>query len=257
MTISKSKLLATLLVIAATAPVLAHGMSAEQKLQILQGGLPTFLWLGSEHMLTGYDHLLFLLGIVFYLDNFRDVVKYITLFTLGHSLTLTLGTYFQVSANEFAVDAVIALSVCYKAFDNLDLFTSYLKIRRPNLEVVIFGFGLIHGFGLATRLQELPLGRHDLIEKILTFNVGIELGQVVALVMILGLLRRWKRSENFVHWSKIANHAMLAVGLLLFLAQMHDYLHSAHPEHYTPTPAGQQLPLGVPGSISEPHHDSL
>jgi len=231
-----------------SALTLAHGIPDSEKLAVLQGGWLTFLRLGAEHMLTGWDHLLFLLGVVFYLDNWRDLVKTITVFTLGHSITLTLASLGGVSANEFLVDAVIALSVCYKAFDNLGLFQSYLKVRRPNLLAAIGVFGLIHGLGLATRLQELPLGRHGLVAKILAFNCGIELGQLLALLLILALLQRWRRSSSWHHWSRIANHALLGAGFLLFLVQMHDYIHAAHPEHYQAYPVETAPP---------PQHDTL
>ncbi|MBS2035735.1 HupE/UreJ family protein [bacterium] len=228
----------------------AHGIPESEKLAVMQGGLGTYLRLGAVHMLTGYDHLLFLLGIVFYLDGARDVVKYVTLFTLGHSLTLTLATLYHVQANEFLIDAIIALSVCYKAFDNLDWFSTYLKVRRPNLSAVVFGFGLIHGFGLSTRLQELPIGHHHLAERIMCFNLGIEVGQLLALALILMLLRSWRRTKDWLHWSRISNHLILLLGSLLFLVQMHDYIHSIHPEHY------QASQIHEP-AIQEPHHDSL
>lgn len=230
--------------------VLAHGIPDAEKLAVLQGGLATFLRLGTVHMLTGVDHLLFLLGIVFYLNNWRDVVRCITAFTLGHSLTLTLATLWHITANEFLVDAVIALSICYKAFDNLDLFSTYLKVRRPNLLATIGLFGMIHGFGLATRLQELPLGRHGLGARLAAFNCGIEIGQLLALLLILMVLQQWRRSSGWRHWSRIANQALLGLGFLLFLYQMHDYVHSIHPEHYQAYPVhSESEPL--------PQHDSL
>jgi hydrogenase/urease accessory protein HupE len=231
---------------------MAHGMSEAEKNAILNGGLPTYFQLGAAHMLTGYDHLLFLLGVIFFLDNFRDIVKTITAFTLGHSLTLTLGTLFHITANAFAIDAVIAISVIYKAFDNLNLFEDYLKIKRPNLTFVIFVFGLIHGFGLATRLQELPLGETGLLARILSFNVGVEFGQVVALMAMVWPLKFWRRSDSFPHFSKICNHAILVLGVLLFLIQGHGYLHSAYPEEFG-------FPHEHPEHQSEPQpqHDNL
>ncbi|MFN8613462.1 MAG: HupE/UreJ family protein [Vulcanimicrobiota bacterium] len=228
----------------------AHGIPDSEKLAVMQGGLLTFLRLGTVHMLTGYDHLLFLIGIVFYLDSVKDVVKYVSLFTLGHSLTLTAGTLYQVQANEFLVDAVIALSVCYKAFDNLDWFAGYLKMTRPNLAGVVFAFGLIHGLGLATRLQELPMGRHGVLQRIMAFNCGVELGQLAALLVILLILRRWRRTPGWSHWSRIANHLILLLGGLLFLVQMHDYIHSVHPEHY------QASSIQAP-AVEDPQHDTL
>jgi hypothetical protein len=228
----------------------AHGIPESEILAIMQGGLGTYFRLGAEHMLTGYDHLLFVLGVVFYLERPWDVLKYVTLFTLGHSLTLTFATLYHVQANEFLVDAVIALSVCYKAFDNLGWFTSYLQVKRPNLAAAIFAFGLLHGFGLSTRLQEMPIGHHAVVQRIMAFNLGIEVGQLVALALILLLLRQWRRSTRWGHWSVIANHLIFLLGGLLFLLQMHDYIHSVHPEHY-------QAPPAILETTEEPQHDSL
>jgi hypothetical protein len=231
---------------------LAHGMSVAEQLAIQNGGLWTYFRLGAGHMLTGYDHLLFLLGVVFFLDSLWEIVKYVTAFTLGHSLTLTLATFYHITASAHAVDAVIAGSVCYKAFDNLDLFQSYLKIRRPNLLAVVWVFGLIHGFGLATSLQELPLGQTGLLPRILAFNCGVEVGQLVALVVMVLLLRHCRKSAGFPHFARICNHLLLLAGFLLFLLQTHAYLHSAYPEDFG---FPHEHP---PSSIGEePHHDNL
>ena len=159
----------------------AHGISDADKQGILEGGNLEYIKLGMTHMLTGYDHLLFLFGVMFFLTRLRDVVKFITAFTLGHCLTLVFATLLHIQANYYLVDAVIALTVCYKAFDNLDGFKKYIGVQAPNLLAAVFLFGLIHGFGLSTRLQTLPLGQEGLVLRILSFNLGVELGQIMAL----------------------------------------------------------------------------
>ena len=135
----------------------AHGMSEADKQAIVDGGNLLYLWIGATHMLSGYDHLAFVFGISFFLGNFRDIVKYVSAFTIGHSITLIYATFNGVQLNYFLIDAVIALSVCYIAFANIDGFRKYLNINPPNMMLMIVGLGLIHGFGLSTRLQELPL----------------------------------------------------------------------------------------------------
>src|SRR5215204_3980511 len=170
----------------------AHGISDADKQGILEGGNLEYIKLGAKHMLTGYDHLLFLFGVIFFLTKFTDIVKFITAFTLGHCITLVFATLFHIKANFYLIDAVIALTVCYKAFDNLDGFKKYLDVNAPNLTGAVFLFGLIHGFGLSTRLQQLPLGHDGLVLRILSFNVGVELGQIVALSVMALFLAGWR-----------------------------------------------------------------
>ncbi len=210
----------------------AHGISEEDKAAMLSGGYLQYLWLGASHMVTGYDHLLFIFGVIFFLTGFKDIVKYITIFTVGHSLTLVFATILGITANYFLVDAVIALSVCYKGFDNLDGFKKYLKMPSPNLMWVIFIFGLIHGFGLSTRLQQLPLGETGLIMRILAFNVGVELGQVTALTVMLILIAGWRRTRSFAQFSTVSNAGLIFAGLFLFLTQMHGYTHTTDPDSF-------------------------
>lgn len=132
--------------------------------------------LGAKHMLTGVDHLLFLFGVMFFLRRFGDVLKYVTAFTAGHSITLLFATLSGITANYYLIDAVIALTVCYKGFENNDGFQRHLGVRPPHLVAMVFLFGLVHGFGLSTRLQQLPLGDTGLVARILSFNAGVELG---------------------------------------------------------------------------------
>ena len=150
-----------------------HGMSEAEKQSIVDGGNLRFMWIGATHMLSGYDHLAFVFGIVFFLTKFKDIVKYITVFTLGHSVTLIWATFNAVQVNYYLIDAVIALSVCYIAFANVDGFKKVLHVKAPNLLIMIGGLGLIHGLGLSTRLQQLPLNDEQLLLNIISFNVGI------------------------------------------------------------------------------------
>ena len=210
----------------------AHGMSEADKLAIIEGGNLRYMWLGATHMLSGYDHLAFVFGIIFFLSTFRDIAKYVTAFTLGHSVTLIYATFNGIQLNYFLIDAVIGLSVCYIAFANIDGFRKYLSIPPPNMLFMIAGLGLIHGFGLSTRLQELPLSEDGLLLNIISFNVGIELGQVSALALMLLLIAAWRKSHFFKTFSMIANYGLILVGSLLFLMQMHGYAHTSNPEEF-------------------------
>jgi hypothetical protein len=204
---------------------LAHGISPAARQAIENGGLLAYLKLGAVHMLTGYDHLLFLLGVIFLLNQFKDILRFITAFTLGHCMTLIVATFLGIQFNPVLVDAAIALTVCYKAFDNLDGFPKYFDIPAPNLIGAVFGFGLVHGFGLSTRLQDIVAGTSNLLPKILAFNVGVELGQVAALSLMWLFLSRWRLTASFKKLSKIANLGLLAAGTALFLLQMHTFIH--------------------------------
>src|ERR1700687_6042260 len=160
-------------------PLLAHNVAARDAafLKANQGTqIFPFLYLGAKHMVTGYDHLLFLFGVIFFLYRLKDVAIYVTCFAVGHSVTLLAGVLSGVRANPFLVDALIGLSVVYKAFDNLDGFRTLLGFQ-PNTKLMVLGFGLVHGFGLATKLQELHLSTKGLVGNLVSFNVGVELGQ--------------------------------------------------------------------------------
>ncbi|WP_206675249.1 HupE/UreJ family protein [Mariprofundus sp. NF] len=200
-------------------------MSEADKQAIIDGGNLLYMWIGATHMLSGYDHLAFVFGIIFFLSNFRDIVKYVSAFTIGHSITLIYATFNGVQLNYFLIDAVIALSVCYIAFANIDGFRKYLNINPPNMMLMIVGLGLIHGFGLSTRLQELPLSEDSLLLNIISFNVGIEFGQITALAVMLLLIAAWRKRHSFKAFSLIANYSLIIAGGLLFLMQMHDFSH--------------------------------
>ena len=213
---------------------LAHGITDEQKERMLTGGYLQYAILGAEHMLTGYDHLLFLFGVVFFLTTFRDIAKFVTAFTLGHCLTLIFATFYQITWNYYLVDAIIALTVMYKAFDNNGGFEKYLNTKSPNLIAMVFGFGLLHGFGLSTRLQQLPLGDDNvgILFRILSFNVGVEIGQVLALSVMVYVLSTWRKRESFNRFSFAANSLLMYAGIFLLFMQMHGYWHDAHPDEF-------------------------
>lgn len=211
---------------------MSHGISAEDQARILNAGYIEYMRLGATHMLSGYDHLLFLFGVMFFLTRFRDILKFITAFTVGHSITLVFATLWGITANYYLIDAVIALTVCYKAFDNLDGFKKHFQMSSPNLTWMVFIFGLIHGFGLSTRLQQLPLGDHGLVLKILSFNVGVEVGQVIALCVMLIILLAWRKTASFQRFSKAANVTLMLAGGLLLLMQLHGYQHTAYSDDF-------------------------
>ncbi len=229
-----------------------HGMSEAEKQAIIEGGNLMYLWIGATHMLTGYDHLMFVFGIIFFLTNFRDIVKYVTAFTLGHSITLIYATYNGIQLNYFLIDAVIALSVCYIAFANLDGFRKYLAIKPPNMMLMIIGLGLIHGFGLSTRLQALPLSEDSLLLNIISFNAGIELGQISALAGMLMLVAMWRKSQSFDAHSRIANYSLIMFGLLLFLVQTHGYSHSSPSEELTANANQSPGILATEAAVGDP-----
>jgi len=203
----------------------AHGISEASSETMAAGGILDYIWLGAEHMVTGYDHLLFLFGVIFFLSGFRDVVRFITAFTLGHCITLLGATLTGVTADAYLIDAVIALSVIYKGFENLDGFKKTFGIRAPNLLAMVFVFGLIHGFGLSTRLQELPLGHEGLISRILAFNVGVEFGQIAALTVMLAFFKAWRATRTFERFGNVANSGLILAGVGLFVYQMNGYIH--------------------------------
>lgn len=207
----------------------AHGISEADKQAMLDGGNLKYIWLGATHMITGYDHLLFLFGVIFFLNNFKDVVKFVTIFTIGHSITLIFATFLGIQANYYLIDAVIAISVIYKGFDNIKGFENYFGIKSPNLMYMVLAFGLIHGFGLSTRLQQLPLGddSYEKFMRIVSFNVGVEIGQILALVVMLFIIGFLRKLTHFKRWSKIANHFLMFLGFMLLLMQLHGYQHQS------------------------------
>jgi len=181
-----------------------------------------FLYLGAKHMVTGYDHLAFLVGVIFFLYRLKDIVLYVSLFTLGHSITLLAGVLGGIHANSNVVDAIIGFSVVYKAFDNMDGFKQFLGFE-PNTKLAVLIFGLFHGFGLATKLQQLALSKNGLITNIVSFNVGVEIGQVLALTAVLIALSFWRTRSGFLRHAFVTNAALMAVGFVLTGYQIAGY----------------------------------
>ena len=212
----------------------AHGISEEDRLRMLSGGNLEYIWLGASHMVTGYDHLLFLLGVIFFLTKFADVVKFVTVFTIGHSITLTFATLLEITWNYWLVDALIAISVIYKGFDNNRGFQRRFDIEPPSLLKMVFLFGLIHGFGLSTRLQQLPLGEEtsEVVWRILSFNLGVEFGQIAALAAMVILLSLWRHTHSFKKLSYIANLGLMVAGFYLLFMQLHGYQHDQLAEEF-------------------------
>lgn len=185
-----------------------------------------FLYLGAKHMVTGYDHLAFLVGVIFFLYRMKDIVLYVSLFTLGHSLTLLAGVLGGIHANPFVIDAIIGLSVVYKAFDNIDGFKRLFGFQ-PNNKIAVLLFGLFHGFGLATKLQSLDLAREGLVTNILSFNVGVEIGQVLALTAVLIALSIWRTRSGFLRYAFATNTLLMAAGFILAGYQIAGYFVTA------------------------------
>jgi hypothetical protein len=206
-------------------PLSAHGVAQDDAAFFLTNRGPAvgpFMYLGAKHMFTGYDHLLFLVGVLFFLYRLRDVVLYVSLFTLGHSVTLLAGVLFGVRANPFVIDAIIGLSVVYKAFDNLDGLRRFLGFQ-PDTRLAVLVFGLFHGFGLATTLQETALSREGLVTNMLSFNVGVELGQIAALTGVIIALAYWRTRAGFLRHAHVANTLLMAGGFTLVGYQLVGY----------------------------------
>src|SRR5881296_1338816 len=181
-----------------------------------------FMYLGAKHMVTGYDHLLFLVGVIVFLYKLKDVVQYVSLFTVGHSITLLAGVLGGIHANSRIIDAIIGLSVVYKAFDNMGGFQRLLGFQ-PNTRIAVLIFGLFHGFGLATKLQELALSQNGLITNIVSFNVGVEIGQVLALTAVLIILSYWRTRDGFLRHAFVTNTALMTGGFILTGYQLAGY----------------------------------
>jgi hypothetical protein len=181
-----------------------------------------YLYLGAKHMVTGYDHLLFILGVIFFLYRLSHVALYVTLFSIGHSLTLLLGVIGGIHVDSYLVDAIIGLSVVYKAFDNLGGFKTVFGVV-PDTRAAVFGFGLAHGFGLATKVQALAPSENGLVANIVSFNIGVEFGQLLALTLILTFMLWWRTTLSFNRHAVATNVAILAAGFLLTQYQLAGY----------------------------------
>ncbi len=204
---------------------LAHAVTAGDKgyIQEISGvNLLPFMYLGAKHMVSGYDHLLFLFGVIFFLYRLSHIGLYVSLFALGHSTTMILGVYFNVGINSYLIDAIIGLSVVYKALDNLGAFQRWLGFQ-PDTRVATLVFGLFHGFGLATKILEYRISPDGLVPNLLAFNVGVEIGQLLALCVILIGMGFWRRTPSFARHAYTANVAMMSAGFVLVGMQLTGY----------------------------------
>src|SRR5689334_5055311 len=182
-----------------------------------------FLYLGAKHMVTGYDHILFLVGVIFFLYRLKDVVQYVSLFTIGHSITLLAGVLGGIHANPYIVDAIIGFSVVYKAFDNMNGFRRLFGVQ-PNTKLAVLVFGLFHGFGLATKLQEFSLAQNGLVTNIVSFNVGVEIGQILALTAVFIGLSYWRTRAGFLRHAFATNTLLMMGGFILVGYQLTGYV---------------------------------
>jgi len=203
----------------------AHGVAEGDKGYIEQASGPqiaAFIYLGAKHMVTGYDHLLFLFGVIFFLYRLKHVASYVTLFAVGHSTTLLAGVLFHTQVSPYLVDAIIGLSVVYKALDNLGAYRRWFGVQ-PNTKAAVLIFGFFHGLGLATKIQDFDLPADGLVANLISFNVGVEVGQLLALAAILIVMGYWRRTSSFSRHAVAANIALMAAGFVLFGMQMTGY----------------------------------
>lgn len=201
---------------------LAHAVTQGDKGYIMEISgirLIPFLYLGAKHMVTGYDHILFLFGVVFFLYKLKHVAIYVSLFALGHSTTMLLGVWFGWNVNAYIIDAIIGLSVVYKALDNLGAFQRWFGVQ-PNTKAATLIFGFFHGLGLATKIIDYEISPNGLLPNLLAFNVGVEIGQLLALGMILIAMSYWRKSASFWKHAYSANVVMMSLGFMLIGYQL-------------------------------------
>lgn len=220
------RLFLALLIVALVAPAAAaHGVDdlTRRFLEQLTGpAVVPFVYLGAKHMVTGYDHILFLVGVIFFLFTTREVLIYVSFFTIGHSLTLMSGVLAGIAVNAYLIDAIIGLSIVYKGFDNLGGLKRVLGFQ-PSTKAAVLVFGLFHGFGLATKLQEFAIPEDGLVANLVAFNVGVELGQFTALAFVLLAFAFWRRHPSFIKHAWAANVLLMSGGLLLIGYQLSGY----------------------------------
>lgn len=218
-------LLGVVSLLAVPSEAFAHGVTAGDKGFIQESSgmlLVPFMYLGAKHMVTGYDHLLFLLGVIFFLYRLKDVAFYVTLFAIGHSITLLLGVLAGVSVSSFLIDAIIGLSVVYKALDNLGAFRVWFGFQ-PDTRTATLVFGLFHGLGLATKILDFEMSSDGLVPNLVAFNVGVEMGQLLALSAILIAMSYWRRTDGFMRHAYTANVAIMTAGFVLMGYQLIGY----------------------------------
>ena len=206
--------------------VLAHTME-DPDANFVQGvdgpAVGPFIYLGAKHMVTGYDHILFLAGVVFFLYRPRHVVLYVSLFALGHSISLLLGVLADLRVSVALIDMIIGLSIVYKAFENMDGFRR-LSGFQPDMRIAVFIFGLFHGLGLAGRLQDLSLSNNGLVTNLISFNIGVEVGQILVLSMILIALSCWRANSSYLRYALVTNTTLMTAGFLLAGYQFSAFL---------------------------------
>ncbi|OYX41250.1 MAG: hypothetical protein B7Z02_16130 [Rhodobacterales bacterium 32-67-9] len=210
------------LFLTAAAPALAHGVTLGDKgyIQEVTGvKIIPFLYLGAKHMVTGYDHLLFLFGVIFFLYGMKQIGTYVTLFAIGHSTTMLAGVWFNFGINSYVIDAIIGFSVVYKALDNLGAFRAWFGVQ-PNTKVATLIFGFLHGFGLSSKILDYGISADGLLPNLLAFNVGVEIGQLLALAAILLVMTRWRASPSFGRQAYAANVLMMTAGFALMGYQL-------------------------------------
>jgi hypothetical protein len=218
-----------LMLIAFATSAYAHAVTAgdEGYIQEIFGvHIVSFIYLGAKHMITGYDHILFLLGVVFFLYHMKDVAIYVSIFAVGHSVTMITGVWFGWGINAYIIDAIIGLSVVYKALDNLGIYQKWLGFQ-PNTKAATLIFGLFHGTGLASKILDYKLSDDGLLANLLAFNVGVEVGQLLALFVILIVMGYWRASPNFMRQASVANIVMVFLGVLLTYQQIAGYIASS------------------------------
>lgn len=206
--------------------VMAHGVAEGDKgyIQEISGvNIIPFIYLGAKHMVTGYDHLLFLVGIIFFLYRLKDIGLYVSLFAIGHSITMLVGVYYNISMNAYIIDAIIGFSIVYKALDNMGAYQRWFGIQ-PNTKIATLIFGLIHGFGLAVKIQEYEVPADGLLANLISFNVGVELGQFMALCIILLLMTFWRKTSYFFKTAYQSNVFLMFLGFLLVGYQLTGYI---------------------------------
>ena len=208
-----------------------HGVSESTIGAMSNASLLDWSWFGAEHMVTGYDHILFLVGVLFFLTSYFDIFKFITTFTIAHCLTLIFATHYNITANAYLIDAVIAFSVIYKGFENLDGFKKIFSKSAPNLILMVFIFGLIHGFGLSTKLQEVALGSgiNLTLNQILSFNLGVEVGQIIVLAILFPFLSLIRGQYSSII-SKVVNWGLVILGVILFFIQINGFINNHNHE---------------------------
>ena len=217
--------LCCLAIFACGSTALAHAVTEGDKgyiMEISGTHLIPFTYLGAKHMVTGYDHLLFLFGVIFFLYRMKHVAIYVSLFAVGHSTTMLAGVYFGWSVNSFLIDAIIGLSVVYKALDNLGAYRRWFGVQ-PNTKAATLIFGLFHGLGLATKIIDYEIAEDGLLPNLLAFNVGVEIGQLIALAMILIVMGFWRRNPGFWKHAYTANVVMISAGFILIGFQLTGY----------------------------------